>query len=91
MTSDPVDPPLEVCAGAGRSVREIAEALVRVSGAPRAIREAMEGPRAEAIVGNPAPLRAILGALAAPRIDFAWSIADLWSSIASSPNADLAR
>ena len=83
----PVDPPLEVCYGQGRSVREIAEALIRVCGVPLAIRETPSGPRGASIVWDPSGLQRILGADASPRIDFEQSITDLWNSLGASPTA----
>lgn len=87
----PTDAPLEVCSGRGRSVREIAEGLIRASGATLEIRPSPDGPRAESIVGDPAGLRRILGDGATPRINFERSITDLWNSIGPSPSQGLPR
>lgn len=77
-----VDPraPLEICSGIGRSIHAIAAGLVAASGAAIEVVEAGDSDDRSRVVGDPAPLRALLGTIAGTTIDFDASIADLWES-----------
>jgi nucleoside-diphosphate-sugar epimerase len=76
------DRPLEICSGIGRSVHAIAAALVAASGAAIEVVESGDSDDLSHVVGDPAPLRTLLGAAAGVTIDFGASIADLWESSA---------
>lgn len=74
--------PLEICSGTGRSIRAVAAALVRASGATIELTETHSAARPDRVVGDPAPLRSQLGPTAGARIGFGVSISDLWDSCA---------
>jgi|GEM_PF-2489992 len=78
-------PPLEICSGIGRSIHAIAAALVAASGAAIEIVESRGADDRSRVVGDPAPLEALLGATAGMTIDFGTSITDLWESSARFP------
>ena len=74
------DRPVEVCSGIGRSVHDIAAALVATSGAAIDVVEPPGSDDISRVVGDPAPLRTVLGPAAGMTIDFGTSITDLWES-----------
>lgn len=77
--------PLEICSGIGRSIHAMAAALVAASGMPIKIMDSPDSVDQSRVVGDPAPLRAVLGPTAGATIDFGVSIADLWESSARFP------
>ncbi|MFM1996545.1 MAG: hypothetical protein RLZZ111_932 [Planctomycetota bacterium] len=74
--------PLEICSGIGRSIHAIAAALVAASGAAIEIVDSGGSDDRSHVVGDPAPLEALLGATTGMTIDFDVSITDLWRSSA---------
>jgi len=74
--------PLELCSGIGRSIHAIAAALVAASGASIEIVETPGSDDSSRVVGDPAPLAALLGLTTGSTIAFSDSINDLWESSA---------
>jgi len=77
---------VEVCTGFGHSVLALAEAIVRASGAN--IRVVGDNSYCQlenggfSVVGNPKPLRYLIGALATPRYKLEQSMNDVWHAVA---------
>lgn len=84
------DRPVEVCSGIGRSVHEIATTLVAASGAAIDVVEPPGCDDISRVVGDPAPLRTVLGAAALMTIDFETSVTDLWQSAVHFPSRETA-
>ena len=78
--------PLEICSGIGRSIHALAAALVAASGAAIEIVESPGSDDSTRVIGDPAPLAALLGPTAGMRIAFGASITDLWESSARFPS-----
>jgi nucleoside-diphosphate-sugar epimerase len=84
------DRPVEVCSGIGRSVHEIATALVAASGAAIDVVALPSSDDICRVVGDSAPLRTVLGAAALMTIDFETSVTDLWQSAVHFPSRETA-
>lgn len=74
--------PLELCSGIGRSVRELAAAFVTASGEAIEIVDSIGSDSRSRVVGDPAPLRRLLGKTAGMTIDFGTTIREVWESSA---------
>jgi nucleoside-diphosphate-sugar epimerase len=81
--------PIKVCTGIGRSVLDLAKAMILASGTSIEVMAACDGKseaaqqKASAVIGIPTLLKKLIGQASTPRITFEQSTADTWHALSA--------